>query len=91
MLSQLDREVHVDGSVQYLHAWPKAELLQLSMPSSFCHGEPTIVVMVTAKQPHVSSWLQQNSQNCGHGYSKHTQESTVQMPDIVTAAISALA
>ena len=70
MLSQLDREVHVDGSVQYLRPWPKAELLQLLVPSSFCHGEPkvvamvtattaTVVIMVTAKQPQLWSWLQQ--------------------------------
>ena len=61
-----------------------------------------IVVMVTATQPELWSWLQQSGQNCGHGYSKtarivvmvtakHTQESTVQIPDLVLAAISALA
>jgi hypothetical protein len=47
------------------------------------------VVIVTAKQPELWSWLQQNSHNFGHGYNKHTQESTVQIPVLVTATISA--
>ena len=40
------------GSVQfqlYLQAWPKEELLQLSLHSAFCHGGPKMVATATAK------------------------------------------